>query len=90
MMCRWLILPVRHSMVVGVGRVLSDVKAFNKNLDVFFISCGEQDPRNEYTRNIVKKMRDGGVEVRFNSYPGDHEWQVWRKSLHEFAQYLFK
>lgn len=20
----------------------------------------------------------------------DHEWQVWRKSLHEFAQYLFK
>ena len=40
--------------------------------------------------NIVRKMRDGGVEVRFNSYPGDHEWQVWRKSLHEFAQYLFK
>jgi len=38
----------------------------------------------------VQKMRDGGVEVRFNSYPGDHEWQVWRKSLHEFAQYLFK
>jgi enterochelin esterase family protein len=35
-------------------------------------------------------MRDGGVSVRFNSYPGDHEWQVWRKSLHEFAQYLFK
>lgn len=33
---------------------------------------------------------DGGVEVKFNSYPGDHEWQVWRKSLHEFAQYLFK
>ena len=73
-----------------VPGMLSDVKAFNKNLDVFFISCGEQDPRIEYTRNIVKKMRDGGVEVRFNSYPGDHEWQVWRKSLHEFAQYLFK
>ena len=73
-----------------VPGMLSDVKAFNKNLDVFFISCGEQDPRIEYTRNIVKKMHDGGVEVRFNSYPGDHEWQVWRKSLHEFAQYLFK
>lgn len=55
-----------------------------------FVSCGEQDPRIEYTRNIVKKMRDGGVEVKFNSYPGDHEWQVWRKSLHEFAQYLFR
>ena len=73
-----------------VPGILTDTKTFNRQFDVFFISCGEQDPRIEYTRNIVKKMRDGGVEVRFNSYPGDHEWQVWRKSLHEFAQYLFK
>lgn len=73
-----------------VPGILTNTQAFNKQLDVFFVSCGEQDPRIEHTRNIVKKMRDGGVEVQFNSYPGDHEWQVWRKSLHEFAQYLFK
>ena len=73
-----------------VPGMLTDTKTFNKQFDVFFISCGEQDPRIEYTRNIVKTMRDNGVEVKFNSYPGDHEWQVWRKSLHEFAQYLFK
>jgi enterochelin esterase family protein len=73
-----------------VPGMLTSTKTFNKQLDVFFVSCGEQDPRIEYTRNIVKKMREGGVEVKFNSYPGDHEWQVWRKSLHEFAQYLFK
>ena len=73
-----------------VPGMLTDSETFNQQFDVFFVSCGEQDPRIEYTRNIVKKMRDGGVEVKFNSYPGDHEWQVWRKSLHEFAQYLFK
>ena len=73
-----------------VPGILTDTKNFNKQFDVFFLSCGEQDPRIEHTRNIVKKMQDGGVEVKFNSYPGDHEWQVWRKSLHEFAQYLFK
>ncbi len=73
-----------------VPGILTDTKTFNQQFDVFFMTCGEQDPRIEYTRNIVKKMRDGGVQVRFNSYPGDHEWQVWRKSLHEFAQYLFK
>ena len=72
-----------------VPGMLSDVQTFNKNFDVFFISCGEQDPRIEYTRAIVDKMRKGNVSVRFNSYPGDHEWQVWRKSLFEFAQYLF-
>ena len=73
-----------------VPGILTDTRTFNSQFDVFFMSCGEQDPRIEYTRNIVKKMQDGGVCVRFNSYPGDHEWQVWRKSLHEFAQYLFK
>lgn len=73
-----------------VPGILTNTANFNKQFDVFFITCGEQDPRIEHTRNIVKKMKDGGVDVRFNSYPGDHEWQVWRKSLHEFAQYLFK
>ena len=73
-----------------VPGILTDTKTFNEQFVVFFMSCGEQDPRIEYTRNIVQKMRNGGVDVRFNSYPGDHEWQVWRKSLHEFAQYLFK
>ena len=73
-----------------VPGMLTDTKTFNSQFDIFFLSCGEQDPRIEYTRSIVKKMRDGGVKVRFNSYPGDHEWQVWRKSLHEVAQYLFK
>ena len=73
-----------------VPGILTDTHTFNKNFDVFFMTCGEQDPRIEYTRNIVKQMGNKGVEVRFNSYPGDHEWQVWRKSLYEFVQYLFR
>ena len=73
-----------------VPGILTDTKTFDKQFDVFFMSCGEQDPRIEYTRNIVKTMRDKSVEVRFKSYPGDHEWQVWRKSLYDFVQYLFR
>lgn len=80
----------RFDLETEVPGILTDTETFNQQFDVFFMTCGEQDPRIDYTRNIVKKMRDGGVDVRFNSYPGDHEWQVWRKSLHEFAQYLFK
>ena len=63
---------------------------FNKNLDLFYISCGEQDPRIEHTKKAVASMREGGLEIEFNSFPGDHEWQVWRKSLHDFASRLFK
>ncbi len=73
-----------------VPGMLSDTKTFNAQHDVFYISCGEQDPRIEHTRNIVKKMREAGVEVEYNSFTGDHEWQVWRKSLQDFAPRLFK
>lgn len=67
----------------------SNTAAFNKNLDTFFISCGEQDPRINYTRTVVKQMQDKGVKVSFASYPGDHEWQVWRKSFAQYAKMLF-
>lgn len=69
--------------------LLSESEKFNKNLDLFYISCGEQDMRIEHTKKAVKTMRENGLDVEFNSFPGDHEWQVWRKSLHDFASRLF-
>jgi enterochelin esterase family protein len=63
---------------------------FNKNLDLFYISCGEQDPRIEFTKKAVDTMKESGLEVQFNSFPGNHEWQVWRKSLYDFASRFFK
>ena len=70
--------------------ILSDTKNFNSKHDVFYISCGEQDPRIQYNKAIAEKMQQAGVNVQFNSFPGDHEWQPWRKSLADFAQKLFK
>jgi enterochelin esterase family protein len=70
--------------------LLSQSKSFNEKLKLFYISVGEQDPRFEFTKKAVKKFQDSGLKVEFNSFPGDHEWQVWRKSLHDFAQRAFK
>jgi enterochelin esterase family protein len=70
--------------------LLTKSDEFNKKLDLFYISCGEQDPRIEYTKKAVENMKENGLEVVFNSFPGDHEWQVWRKSLHDFASRVFK
>ena len=70
--------------------ILTDTGNFNKSHDTFFVSCGEQDPRITYTRKAIGNMKDAGVDVTFRSYPGDHEWQVWRKSFTEYAQMLFK
>ena len=70
--------------------LLSQSNKFNKQLDLFYISVGEQDPRIEFTKKAVNSMKEGGLEIEFNSFPGAHEWQVWRKSLHDFASRLFK
>jgi enterochelin esterase-like enzyme len=70
--------------------ILTNSDTFNKKLKVFYISVGEQDPRIEGTKKVVEKFRSKGLKVEFSSFPGAHEWQVWRKSLNDFAQKLFK
>jgi len=73
-----------------VPGLLSNSKSFNDALKVFYISVGEQDPRLEPTKKAVADFKAHGLNVQFNSFPGGHEWQVWRKSLHDFAQRIFQ
>ncbi len=73
-----------------VPGLLDDVAATNAAFDLFYLSCGEQDGRIEHTRAVVESLRAAGLEVAFNSFPGGHEWQVWRKSLHDLASRLFR
>lgn len=73
-----------------VPGILSDTEKFNSRFDHFYMTCGEQDPRIEHTRKMAARMQAAGIDVEFESFPGDHEWQPWRKSLHAFAQKLFK
>lgn len=70
--------------------LLSKSQTFNEKLKLFYISVGEQDSRFKFTKKAVNKFRERGLKVEFNSFPGDHEWQVWRKSLHNFASRVFK
>jgi enterochelin esterase-like enzyme len=74
----------------AIPGLLANPQSFNNKLKVFYISVGEQDPRIEPTRKLVDTFRSKGLKVEFASFPGGHEWQVWRKSLHDFAQKVFK
>jgi enterochelin esterase-like enzyme len=70
--------------------LLTQAESFNERLKMFYISVGEQDLRIENTKKAVAELREHGLNIVFNSFPGAHEWQVWRKSLHDFAPRLFK
>jgi len=76
-----------ESVIPGI---LTNPESFNKKLKVFYISVGEQDQRIEATKKLIDTFNGKKLNVVFASFPGDHEWQVWRKSLHDFAQKLFK
>ncbi len=70
--------------------LISHHEKFNQALALFYISVGTDDPRLSSTQKAVADMRQKGLSITFNSFPGDHEWQVWRKSLYDFAQQLFR
>jgi para-nitrobenzyl esterase len=74
----------------AVPGLLSDARSVNEALKVLYISVGEQDPRFEPTKKAVADFKTHGLNVEFASFPGGHEWQVWRKSLHDFAQRIFR
>ncbi len=76
-----------ESVVPGI---LQNATEFNQKLDLFYISVGEQDTRITPTKKLIELFQKNGLEVTFNSFPGGHEWQVWRKSLHDFGQKVFK
>ena len=69
--------------------LISQHEKYNQSLKLFYISVGTDDPRLSSTRKAVADMQQSGLKIIFNTFPGDHEWQVWRKSLHDFAQKLF-
>jgi enterochelin esterase family protein len=69
---------------------LKDVAATNKKLKVLFFSCGESDPRLPFQTKAVEDLRSHGITITFKSYPGDHEWRVWRASFVDFASMLFR
>jgi enterochelin esterase family protein len=74
----------------AIPGLISNPKSFNDKLKVFYISVGEQDPRIDATKKLIETFKSKGLNVQFASFPGGHEWQVWRKSLHDFAQKIFK
>ena len=69
--------------------LISQHEKYNQSLKLFYISVGTDDPRLSSTRKAVAAMQQAGLTITYNTFPGDHEWQVWRKSLHDFAQKLF-
>ncbi len=69
----------------------ADAAAFNKQVPLFWIGCGTEDNLVfAGSRVLHEALEKAGVRHVWWEGPGLHEWQVWRKHLHAFAQSVFK
>ena len=70
--------------------LISNPAKYNK-LDLFYISCGEQDNRIGGTKEFVDQLNALGYKnVFYETYPGGHEWKVWRRNLSALVQKVFQ
>lgn len=76
---------------------LEDKEKFQRDFKVFFRACGTED---EVAIEAFRADNDMFAEKGLApndcpahvvvTYPGEHEWNVWRKCLRDFAQLIFK
>jgi len=69
-----------------------DAAAFNKRVKLLWLSAGTAEERfHASTLAMHEALNGAGIKNVFYSSPGtDHEWQTWRRSLHDFAPRLFR
>ena len=67
-----------------------DPAATNKKLKLLYFSVGAQDPRLPFQTKVAEELRSHKIALTFKTYPGAHEWKVWRNSLADMAAMLFR
>ena len=86
--------PSRQSFEVATSfnGVFRDATAFNKKVRLFWLGAGTAEERIHTSTVAMHEALDrAGIRNTFFSSPGtDHEWQTWRRSLHDFAPRLFR
>jgi enterochelin esterase-like enzyme len=69
---------------------ITDLPAFKKKTKLVFISYGSKENGVAAKAN-AEALKQAGINSVYYESPGTaHEWQSWRRSLHEFAPLLFK
>ena len=76
---------------------VNNTPGFKEKVKLVFVSYGSRELENGRTRfggdpkADTDALKNAGINTHFYISPlTAHEWQSWRRSLHEFAPLLFK
>ena len=62
----------------------------NARLRLLFLSCGTEDPRYPGQLRLHQTLQRHGIRHEWRTFPGAHEWKVWRHSLAALLPRLFQ
>ncbi len=81
--------PDMKSLVeTSFNGVFKDATAFNKQMNLLFISTGTEE---RSPKEAVEALKAQGIKIVFHESQGTaHEWLTWRRALNDFAPRLFK
>lgn len=71
-------------------KILDDADAFCRDFKVFFRAMGRDDIFRDMFLSDDALLKEKGISCIRMTYPGGHEWNVWRRCLRDFAKLLFK
>ena len=64
---------------------------YNKQFKEFYLTMGgEEDIAFNNCKAMRAKFDEIGIKYKYFETPGGHTWPVWRESLYQFAQLLWK
>jgi enterochelin esterase family protein len=76
---------------------IENAPGFKEKVKLLFVSYGSRELENRRAgfggdpKENTDKLKEAGMNTHFYVSPQTaHEWQSWRRSLHEFASLLFK
>jgi len=70
---------------------IKDIDSFKRGVKVVFMSFGGREKGSVNIGPAAEEWNKAGIKgVSYISPETAHEWQSWRRSLHEFAPLLFK
>lgn len=71
-------------------KTLSDPAAFGRHFRVFFRAMGTEDTFWDRFAEDDLYLADKHLPITRKTYPGGHDWTVWRKCIADFLPMLFK
>ena len=71
-------------------KALDDAAAFEKDFRLFFRGMGDEDQFLSAFLEDDEILAGKGISTYRRMYHGGHDWQVWRESIFDFLQLIFK